>query len=168
MFADLLRSNATYADQFAFGDLHREPRRHLTVVTCMDARIDALAVLGLHEGDAHILRNAGGRVSEDVLRSLLVSTHLLGVRNVVVMHHTDCGMATVDRQEVRQLLTEVTEEDWQSLDLLTIDDREQALRDDVERVRTSTLLPDLAVVGWIYDVASGRVREVVDQASTQP
>jgi carbonic anhydrase len=161
MFADLLHANATYADDFAFGHLHREPQRALTVVTCMDARIDALAVLGLHEGDAHILRNAGGRVSDDVLRSLLVSTHLLGVRNIVVMHHTDCGMASLDRHEVRQLLTEVTEEDWESLDLLTIEDREQALRNDVERVRTSALLPDVAVVGWVYDVVTGRIHEVV-------
>lgn len=161
MFNDLLTANAAYADNFRFGDLGREPQRHLTVVTCMDARIDALAVLGLHEGDAHILRNAGGRVSDDVLRSLLVSTHLLGVRNVVVLHHTQCGMASIDHHEVRQLLTEVTEEDWQGLDLLTIDDRERALRDDVQRVRTSTLLPEVAVVGWVYDVATGRIREVV-------
>ena len=164
MFADLLAANATYAENFAFGHLRAEPLRQLTVVTCMDARIDALAALGLREGDAHILRNAGGRVSDDVLRSLLVSTHVLGVRNVVVMHHTDCGMAKLDRNEVRQLLADVAEEDWQSLDLLTIEDREQALREDVERVRTSALLPDVAVVGCVYDVAAGRVHEVVREA----
>lgn len=161
MFNNLIQANAAYAEDFAYGDLRPEPLRHLTVVTCMDARIDALAAFGLREGDAHILRNAGGRVSDDVLRSLLVSTHVLGVRNVVVMHHTDCGMAKLDRHQVRQLLPDVSEEDWQGLDLLTIEDHEQALRDDVERVRTSTLLPEIAVVGWIYDVGTGRIREVV-------
>lgn len=167
MFSDLQLANATYADSFASGDLASEPQRQLTVVTCMDTRIDPLAVLGLQVGDAHILRNAGGRVSDDVLRSLLASTHLLGVRNVVVMHHTGCGMANVDRAAVRKLVSDVPEEDWQEIDLLSIDDHEQALRDDVERVRTSPLLPQVAVVGWIYDVGTGRVREVVGEAPAQ-
>ena len=168
MFAELLDANATYAEAFTLGDLPVPPRRKLVVVTCMDTRIDPLAVLGLPPGDAHILRNAGGRVSDDVLRSLLVSTHLLGARNVVVMHHTDCGMAKVDRNAVRELLSDIDEEDWRELDLLTIDDREQALRDDVERVRTSPLLPQVAVVGWVYDVSTGRVTEVVGEAPAQP
>lgn len=161
MFDQLLAANAAYAEGFAFGDLPRTPARHLAVVTCMDARIDALAVLGLHEGDAHILRNAGGRVSQDVVRSLLVSTRLLGVSTVGVMHHTDCGMASVDRHELRELVNDVDDEDWESLDLLTIDDRTQALRDDVEQVRTSALLPQLDVAGLLYDVATGRVSRLI-------
>lgn len=167
MFTDLQTANATYADDFALDHLEAQPQRQLTVVTCMDTRIDVLAALGLEVGQAHILRNAGGRVSDDVLRSLLVSTHVLGVRNVVVMHHTKCGMASVDRSQIRRLLGDVPEQDWQALDLLAIDDADQALRDDVERVRTSPLLPQVAVVGWVYDVETGRVREVVGDVSAQ-
>ena len=167
MFADLLDANATYARSFSLGDLQAPPRRQLAVVTCMDTRIDPLTVLGLPPGDAHILRNAGGRVSDDVLRSLLASTHLLGVRHVVVMHHTACGMANLDRAEVRKLVSHVPEDDWQEIDLLSIDDHEQALHDDVERVRTSPLLADVAVVGWLYDVGTGTIREVVGEASAQ-
>lgn len=161
MFSELLRANAAYTDGFALGHLTAPPQRQLTVLTCMDTRIDPLAVLGLRPGDVHILRNAGGRVSDDVLRSLLVSTHVLGVRNIVVMHHTACGMASVEPDEIRQLLGDVPEEVWQEVDLLAIDDEDRALREDVERVRSSVLLPEVAVVGWVYDVASGRVREVV-------
>lgn len=166
MFSDLLAANAAYADKFSFGHLGPEPQRQLTVVTCMDTRIDPLAVLGLATGEAHILRNAGGRVSDDVLRSLLVSTRKLGVRNVVVMHHTQCGMASLGPDEVRELLSEINDDASRGLDLLTIDDPEQALRDDVERVRTSPLLPDVAVVGWVYDVATGRVHEVAGEVAS--
>jgi carbonic anhydrase len=160
MLTELLQRNAEYAATFDKGHLPREPARRLVVITCMDARIDTLAVLGLHEGDAHVLRNAGGRVSDDVIRSLVVSTHLLGVGNVIVMHHTQCGMASISQRQVKELLSDIAEEHLESFDLLAIDDQRQALLDDVETVRTCPLLPPVEVAGLLYDVATGAVRTV--------
>lgn len=158
MLMELLEANAVYARSFRAGGLGRLPARNLAVVTCMDARIDTLAVLGLDPGDAHVLRNAGGRVSDDVIRSLLVSTRVLGVTAVVVMHHTDCGMAEITRQGVHDLLEDIDEQDWESMDLLTIEDRDQALRADVARIHRSPFLPDgLEAVGVTYDVTTGRI-----------
>jgi carbonic anhydrase len=157
MFDDLLAANATYAAGFSDGDLPRQPARRLTVVTCMDARIDVYAALGLSPGDAHVLRNAGGRVTSDVLRSLFVSTHLLGVRSIVVMHHTACGMADLDPDEVRARTRSVPREEWAKLDLLPIDDPLRDLADDVALVRGSALLGDVEVAGFMYDVATGAI-----------
>lgn len=161
MFDDLLTANADYVSRFDSGDLPREPARRLLVVTCMDARIDTLAVLGLKPGDAHVLRNAGGRVSDDVIRSLLVSTRLLGVTNVVVMHHTGCGMASISRHDAEALLADIADEHLETFDLLAIDDQEQALRADVAAVTSSPLLPPVDAAGFIYDVRTGEVRRVV-------
>lgn len=166
MLTDLLAANATYAAAFQAGGLPRRPARRLSVVTCMDARIDTLAVLGLETGDAHVLRNAGGRVSEDVIRSLLVSTRILGVTAVVVMHHTDCGMAEITRHSVHEVLDDVDARDLDAMDLLTIDDREEALRADVARVQRSPFLPDdLDVIGVTYDVTSGLVHPLPGRPS---
>ena len=160
MLTDLLQRNAEYAATFDKGHLPREPAKQLVVITCMDARIDTLAVLGLHEGDAHVLRNAGGRVSDDVIRSLVVSTHLLGVNKVIVMHHTQCGMASISQRQVKELLSDIAEEHLESFDLLAIDDQRQALLDDVATVRDCPLLPPVEVAGLLYDVSSGAVRPV--------
>ena len=161
MFDELLAANATYAAAFDAGGAPRRPARQLLVLTCMDARIDTLAVLGLKIGDAHVLRNAGGRVSDDVIRSILVSSRLLGVERVVVMHHTQCGMANISRSDVNALLADIAEEHLETFDLLAIEDQQQALRDDVEAVRTSPLLPGLESAGLLYDVSSGLVTRVV-------
>ncbi len=161
MFDELLAANAEYADSFEHGDLAATPRRGLCVVTCMDARIDPLRVLGLPPGDAHVLRNAGGRVSDDVIRSLVVSTRLMGVTSVAVMHHTQCGMANISGQNVKELLSDVAEEHLETFDLLAIDDQEQALRTDVAAVAHSPLLPPVDVAGFVYDVATGVVTRVV-------
>lgn len=161
MFDELLDANARYAESFGFGDLPRDPSRRLVVVTCMDARIDTLAVLGLKPGQAHVLRNAGGRVSDDVIRSLLVSTRLLGVQHVLVMHHTGCGMASISRREVREILADIDEEHWEHFELLEIGDQQAALREDVTAVRESPLLGSLDVAGAIYDVRTGRVDRVL-------
>ena len=157
MLNELLDANARYATDFTAGGLPREPARKLVVVTCMDARIDTLAVLGLKPGDAHVLRNAGGRVSDDVIRSLVVSTGLLGVDTVVVMHHTQCGMASISQREVQAVMADIAEEHWESFDLLAIDDQREALAEDLRAVRESPLLPQLTVYGLIYDVTSGQV-----------
>ena len=161
MFDDLLSANRSYAETSAVGGLPREPARRLLVLTCMDARIDTLAILGLRPGDAHVLRNAGGRVSDDAVRSMLVSTRLLGVTNVVVMHHTGCGMADISRREVQVLFSDIADEHLEFFDLLEIDDQLQALRDDVTAVRESPLLPPLEVAGFLYDVSSGRVERII-------
>jgi carbonic anhydrase len=159
MFDDLLSANAGYAESFDAGSLTAPPTRQLAVVTCMDARIEPLAVLGLGLGEAHVMRNAGGRVSDDVVRSLAVSTHVLGVSTVVVMHHTACGMAAVDEDGLRRLVGDATGEDCSDMEFLTIADPEEALRADVRRLLDSPLL-SVDVAGFVYDVTDGRVRRV--------
>lgn len=151
--ARLLDANEGYARARALLNDSR-PSRNLAVVTCMDARIDVFAVLGLHLGEAHVIRNAGGRVTEDVLRSLALSTHVLGVRTVVVMQHTNCGLAGVTDAELQRLT-------GADLGFLPIDDHAAALHEDVEMlVSTPYLHPLLVVVGLVFDVESGRVDEV--------
>ncbi len=131
------------------------PGRSLAVVTCMDVRIDVPAALGLHLGDAHVIRNAGGRVTEDVLRSLALSSHVLGVDTVVVMQHTKCGLSGVSDDELRQ----VTGAD---LRFLPIDDHAAALRDDIGLLAATTYLQPINVVaGFLYDVESGEVEDVL-------
>ena len=161
MLNELLEANARYAASFAGGHLQPEPARGLVVVTCMDARIDAADVLGLAPGDAHILRNAGGRVSDDVIRSLVVSTCILGTRTIVVMHHTGCGMTTVTKREITAILGDSAEAHLETFDLRAIEDQERALREDVEAVRESPLLPDVDVFGLLYDVTTGVAQHVV-------
>ncbi|MPZ72989.1 MAG: carbonic anhydrase [Nitriliruptorales bacterium] len=158
---DLLAANVRYAEAFDAGHLPREPARRLVVITCMDARINPAAALGLRPGDAHVLRNAGGRVSDDVIRSLVVSTGLLGVTTVIVMHHTGCGMAAISKRDVQAVLSDISEEHWEAFDLLAIEDQHQALREDVDAVLQSRLLPPLQVTGLIYDVATGRVQQML-------
>ena len=132
-----------------------KPRRRLAIVTCMDARIAVFGVLGLHLGDAHVLRNAGGRVTEDVLRSLALSTPVLGVDSVLVMQHTKCGLAGVTDVELR-------ERTGADLGFLPIDDHAAALQEDVELVASTPYLDRLVeIAGAVYDVETGHVDEVV-------
>jgi carbonic anhydrase len=152
--ADLLAANRAYAAARANV---RDPRpgRRLAVVTCMDARIDVFAVLGLHLGEAHVIRNAGGRVTEDVLRSLALSTGVLGVDMVVVMQHTKCGLAGVTDEELRRLT-------GSDLGFLPIDDHAAALREDIELLARTPYLSGLrSIAGFVYDVESGHLDDVV-------
>lgn len=143
------------------GDLPVEPRRRLAVLTCMDARLDPLSDLGLSAADAHILRNAGGRVTGDVLRSLLLSWHTLGTREVLVIHHTGCGARVDDEAQLRSRLEEVTGAALGDLDLHTFADDEEAVRDDVARIRAVPFAPDgLVVRGALQDIDTGRILEV--------
>ena len=159
---EVLAANARFAESFGSGGLPAPPSRHLAVVMCMDARIMPLAVFGLEAGDAHILRNAGGRVTDDVLRSLLVSTHLLEVRAIAVVHHTECGMTRYADTEIREAVREGSGTDPGNLEFYAIADPEAALRADVKRLTASALLPpETEVRGFVYDVRSGRLREVV-------
>ena len=132
-----------------------KPGRRLAVVTCMDARIDVFAVLGLHLGEAHVIRNAGGRVTDDVLRSLALSIHVLGVDTVVVMQHTSCGVSGVSDDELREMT-------GAELDFFAFDDHAAALREDVERLTTTPYLgPVQTVAGVVYDVETGELDDVI-------
>ena len=157
----ILAANERYAAGFAKGDLPMPPARRLAVLTCMDARIDPAEALGLADGDAHVVRNAGGRASEDAIRSLVISQQLLGTREVLVVHHTDCGMLTFTNDQLREQLRQLLGADASGVDFLPFADLEQSVRDDVAAIRASPLLPDdLEVRGFIYDVRSGRLQEV--------
>ncbi|HVW35192.1 MAG TPA: carbonic anhydrase [Acidimicrobiia bacterium] len=161
MFADILTGNARYAETFAHGDLGPVPARHVVALTCMDTRIDIPALLGLAIGDAHILRNAGGRVTDDVIRSLVVSIEVLETRAVAVIEHTECGMTTATDDDVRALVSERRGVDASGVEFLTIADQTATVQADVALLRASPLLPpDLAVAGFIYDIRSGRLTEV--------
>jgi carbonic anhydrase len=150
----LLAANQAYAAARA-NVADPRPSRRLAVVTCMDARIDVFAALGLHLGEAHVIRNAGGRVTDDVLRSLALSSHVLGVDTVVVMQHTKCGLAGVTDEELRKR----TGADFE---FFSIDDHAAALREDIEfLIGTSYLEPLKIVAGFVYDVESGEVADVV-------
>ena len=137
------------------------PGRHVAVLTCMDARLDPARFLGLEEGDAHVIRNAGGRASEDALRSLTISEQLLGTNEVVVIHHTDCGMLTFSNEDLRKKLKQELNADAEHIDFLPFKDLEQSVRDDVATIKNSPFIPkNIEVSGFIYDVRSGRLGPV--------
>ena len=161
-FEDLLRANEDYAARFTSSGLQGKAARGLAVVTCMDSRIEPLQMLGLSKGDAKILRNAGARVTDDVLRTLVLATHLLGVDRVMVVAHTNCRMATVTDEEVHAAILEQAGLDTRSLEFRTMTDQLQVLADDVQKIRSSPYLPaGLPVVGACYDVETGKVEVVV-------
>ena len=158
---EILAANDQYAASFAKGDLASPPRRRFAVLTCMDARLDPAKALGLEEGDAHVIRNAGGRASDDALRSLVISQQLLGTREVLVVHHTDCGMATFTNEQLRDKLKQELGADASGIDFLPFSDLEESVRQDVATITSSPLIPnDIVVRGFVYDVRSGRLREV--------
>lgn len=162
VFDEFLESNGQYAESFDDGDLSAPPARQVAVVTCMDARLDPWQFLGMDLGDAHIIRNAGGRVSEDAIRSLVISQRLLGTNEVVVIHHTDCGMATFENEDLANKIQEDLRVDASGHDFLTFTDLEKSVRDDVEILRNSPLIPDdISLAGAVYEVESGTVREVL-------
>jgi carbonic anhydrase len=162
MFDELEQANARFAESFAWAGMTAPTRRHLAVVTCMDTRIDPLAVLGLEVGDAKIIRNAGGRVTDDVLRSLLLATAFLGVTHVVVMHHAKCALAGQSDDQVRAGLPDGQRTGVAEQPLLAMPDPDAALAADVAAVRSCSALPtDLAVEGWRYDVDTGRIHRLV-------
>ncbi|HEX5503199.1 MAG TPA: carbonic anhydrase [Thermomicrobiales bacterium] len=156
-----LNANEQYAATFTKGDLPMPPARRVAIVTCMDARLDPAKFLGLHEGDAHVIRNAGGRATPDAIRSLAISEQLLGTEQVVVIHHTDCGMLTFHNEELRRLLAERLGAEASEIDFLPFTDLAQSVRDDVAALRDSPLIPrDVPVAGYIYDVRTGRLQPV--------
>ena len=162
-FADVLAANADYTSTFADAGTPGRAARGLGIVTCMDSRISPLEVLGLDKGDAKILRNAGARVTDDVLRTLVLAVHLLGVDRVMVLAHTDCRMTKVTDDEVHAEM-QARGLDTRSLEFRTISDQVETLRGDVQRIRSSPYLPaGLPVIGCVYDVSTGAMRVEVPQ-----
>jgi len=177
---EVLAANERYAANF--GDkakLAMPPARHFAILTCMDARLDPAKFAGLAEGDAHVIRNAGGRASDDAIRSLVISYKLLGTREWFVIHHTNCGMEFFTNEVIRGLLASsletaaLTDKGFQDvgpgpgsregefIEWLTIRDQAQSVRDDVQRIREHPLVPKrVAIYGYVYDVKSGRLLEV--------
>jgi carbonic anhydrase len=177
---EILAANAVYARNFGDkGNLAMPPARRFAVLTCMDARLDPARFAGLAEGDAHVVRNAGGRASDDAIRSLVISYKLLGTKEWFVVHHTDCGMETFTGEVMRGLLEKSLESaalengKWRDVgrgpgavegefvDWLTIDDREGSVVRDVRRLRVHPLVPrSIPIHGYVYDVRTGRLVEV--------
>jgi carbonic anhydrase len=159
-FADVLQANRAFSQDFALAELPARAARGLAVLTCMDSRIDPLRMLGLAPGDAKILRNAGARVTDDVLRTLVLATYLLGVDRVMVVAHTDCRMSAGGETEVHEAIASAGGPDTRSMTFLTTDDQEGALRGDVQRIRSYPYLGPVTSAGFIYDLRSGLLKTV--------
>ena len=160
VFADVLAANQGYAQTFPLGGLEPIAARGLAIVTCMDSRIAPLAMLGLHPGDAKILRNAGARVTDDVLRTLVLAVHLLGVDRIMVVAHTRCKMAEATDEQLQETLAEHGL-DARALDFHLVADQEATVRADVDKLDAWPFLrSDVAVGGFLYDVDTGRVRRI--------
>ena len=157
---ELLKNSEAYAASFDKGDLPLPPGRKVAVLACMDARLDPARVLGLEEGDAHVIRNAGGVVSDDAIRSLAISQHLLSTEEIVIIHHTDCGMLTFSDQEFAERLESETgsRPGWNAQ---AFEDLDVDVRDSIARIKGSPFVPRTdSVRGFIYEVETGRLREV--------
>jgi len=154
---EVTQANERYAAEFAKGDLPMPPGRRLAVVTCMDARLDPAGFLGLEVGDAHVIRNAGGIVNDEAIRSLVISHHLLGTQEAIVIGHTDCGMLTFTNDDLHAKLGPEAE----SIDFEPFPDVADRVRQSVETIRSHPLLPDsFETTGFVYDVRSGAIEPV--------
>ena len=160
-FNDLFLANAEFVKGFKSQDLTGEARKGLAIVTCMDSRIDPLRIVGMSSGDAKILRNAGARVTEDVLRTLILATTLLNVSRVLVMPHTDCRMASGTEEQIHATILERSGIDTRSVEIRTVSDQIAALKSDLVRIEKFPLLPkNIEVIGAIYNVKTGELKKV--------
>ena len=158
---DLVRNADDYRDSFQSGDLPLPPAKRVAIVACMDARLHVSKALGLEEGDAHIIRNAGGIVTDDEIRSLAISQRLLGTTEIILIHHTDCGMLTFGDDDFRRQVEEETgiKPDWPAE---AFDDLEKDVRQSIARIKASPFIPKKDQIrGFVYEVETGRLREVV-------
>jgi carbonic anhydrase len=157
---ELLQNAGRYADSFDKGDLPLPPAKGVAVVACMDARVNPYGILGLSEGDAHVIRNAGGVITDDEIRSLAISQHLLGTTEIILIHHTDCGMLTFTDEDFKQRLEEASGE-RPSWDANAFPDLEGDVRESIRRITESPFIPNKdSVRGFVYEVETGRLREV--------
>ena len=157
---DLLKNNESFVQSFDKGDLPLPPARKIAVGACMDARLNPYPILGLELGDAHVIRNAGGVITDDEIRSLAISQHLLGTEEIMLIHHTDCGMLTFNDQEFASKLEEETGQrpEW---DAHSFPDLDQDVRDSIQRIKDSPFIPRTdSVRGFVYAVETGELREV--------
>ena len=156
---ELLSNNESYASGFSKGDLPMPPGKKVAVVACMDARLDPARALGLEEGDAHVIRNAGGVITDDEIRSLAISQTLLGTEEIILLHHTDCGMLTFTDDQLIDQLEESTGQrpEWSPR---TFDDLDNNVRDSIRRIEESPFVPHKNVRGFVYEVETGKLREV--------
>jgi carbonic anhydrase len=160
-FNDALVANDEYIKSFKYSELTGVAQKGLAIVTCMDSRINPLSVVGMRSGDAKILRNAGARVTDDVLRTLVLATYLLGVDRILIMPHTNCRMAQVDEDEIHREINSKYGVDTSEIEFKTVADQEQALIQDVQKVRSFKLLNSgVSVGGAIYDVTTGKITPV--------
>ena len=159
-FTDVLNANEAHAATFKLAALEGNAARGLAVLTCMDSRIDPLGMLGLKPGDAKILRNAGGRVTDDVLRTLVLAVYLLSVERIMIVEHTRCRMAGGSEDDVHAAIANAGGPDTRSISFLTTDDQDAAIRHDVQRVQSWPYLHGVKVGGFIYDLGDGRLRQV--------
>ena len=160
-FENFLKANQAYVE--LHGDLHLsiKPKTKVAIVTCMDSRLHVAPALGLALGDAHILRNAGGRVTEDMIRSLVISQQQMGTREIVVLHHTDCGAQTFNNEDFQEHLKCELGVDVSGQDFLPFQDIEESVREDMKLLRECPLIPDDVIIsGAVYDVDTGRMIEV--------
>lgn len=157
---ELLENAGSYAETFDKADLALPPARRIAIVACMDARLDPQALLGLQEGDAHVIRNAGGVITDDEIRSLAISQRLLGTEEIMLIHHTDCGMLTFTDEELRRQIQDETgvKPEWAAE---AFDDLDEDVRQSIARIKASPFIPRKDKVrGFVYEVETGRVREV--------
>jgi len=160
-FENFLKANQAYVE--LHGDLHLsiKPKTKVAIVTCMDSRLHVAPALGLALGDAHILRNAGGRVTEDMIRSLVISQQQMGTREIVVLHHTDCGAQTFNNEDFQEHLKCELGVDVSGQDFLPFQDIDESVREDMKLLRECPLIPDDVIIsGAVYDVDTGSMREV--------
>ncbi|KAJ9490047.1 hypothetical protein VN97_g3215 [Penicillium thymicola] len=152
-------ANTNYVASFTKGDLQLPPQRKVAVVACMDARLDPARALGLEEGDAHVIRNAGGRVS-DALRSIIISQQLLGTREIVIVHHTNCGMLTFTEDVIRDKIRTDLHQNADHIAFLPFGDLEQSVRDDIQILKDSPLVLEVPITGYVYQVETGKIVQV--------
>jgi carbonic anhydrase len=161
VFEEMLAHNARYAETFALGHLQTPPVRKLVILTCMDSRMDLEQLLGLQVGDAHMIRNAGGLATDDAIRSLLLSTHLLGTRAIAVIQHTECGLLSITDEQMRFRLSSEMGRDASHLEFHSFTDLDRNVAVEVKRIREHPFLPkDIEVHGYIYEVKKGILRDV--------
>jgi carbonic anhydrase len=157
---ELLRNNQAYAGSFKKGDLALPPAKHVVVLACMDARLDVHKILGLQEGDAHIIRNAGGAATDDAIRSIAISQRLLGTTEIILIHHTDCGMLTFHDDDIKSKIEKETGI-RPAFAFEAFGDLEQDVKQSIARIKASPFIPNkTSVRGFVYDVKTGKLEEV--------